>query len=52
MSHDDDCGLPDAAPWLLLAAAWTLGATLTAGWIARAAWHAARDPEVVRWVLR
>ena len=47
-----DCTMPDALPWVALAAAWAGGLALTAGWLVRAAWHAAHDPEVIRWVLR
>lgn len=47
-----DCTMPDAMPWVALAVAWAAGAALTAGWVLRAAWHVAHDPDALRWLLR
>ena len=47
-----DCGMTEAAPWLLLTAAWAAGLALTAGWIVRAAWAVAHDPAALDWLRR
>lgn len=46
------CGQGEATPWLLLAAAWGIGAALTAGWVVRTAWAVMRDPDALRWLVR
>ena len=46
-----DCAMTEAAPWLLLAAAWTTGLALTAGWTVRTAWAVARNPTSRRYAL-
>ncbi|WP_162803064.1 hypothetical protein [Ornithinimicrobium avium] len=48
----DDCTMPDAMPWLLLATAWPAGLALTAGWTVRTAWAVAHNPDALRWLLR
>ena len=44
------CAQPEAAPWIALAAAWTIGLALTAGWTIRTAWTITRRPEAIAWL--